>query len=385
MKKNIAGVIEDRCCGCGACFQICPKKSILMKKNMRGFYVPTVDEQTCIDCGLCKNVCPEIEKNQYNSVIGSYAAITKDKDAIDRSTSGGVFSEIAKYIIMHSGVVYGCSWNDNKSVHHRMVEKIQDLKYIQQSKYVQSNTERTFEEVKRYLLNDKVVLYSGTGCQIAGLKKYLKKDYDKLITVEVACHGVPSPGLFEEYIKWMERKNNQTVNQYTFRNKKKHKKGEHYKLCVNFKNGKEKYYLSYNDPYYGAFLQGKTLRKTCYHCKYKESDRIADILLSDYWGIEKEHPQFPAKHGASAVVICSTKGEKLFNNIKDKIIIEESTFDKIVAHNRSIISCAKKTGQEYTDLENVDELMKTLKPKFSAKRTIKNIIPENLKYFLKRI
>ena len=147
MKKNIAGVIEDRCCGCGACFQICPKKSILMKKNTRGFYVPTVDEQTCIDCGLCKNVCPEIEKNQYNSVIGSYAAITKDKDAIDRSTSGGVFSEIAKYIIMHSGVVYGCSWNDNKSVHHRMVEKIQDLKYIQQSKYVQSNTERTFEEV----------------------------------------------------------------------------------------------------------------------------------------------------------------------------------------------------------------------------------------------
>lgn len=385
MKKSITGVMEKECCGCGSCSQICPKGSILMERNPRGFLVPVVNEQTCIECGLCRKSCPEIEKNKYNSVIRSYAAVSKDSNLMNRSTSGGIFGEIAKCVIMQSGIVYGCAWDKNMLVAHRGIEKIEDLEYIQQSKYIQSNTKNTFKEVKTYLMNDRIVLYSGTGCQIAGLKRYLKKDYNNLITVEVACHGVPAPGLFQEYIKWMEKRNGQVIDKYRFRNKEKHKKGEHYKLCISFKSGKEKYYLSYNDPYYGAFLQGKTLRQTCYQCKYKERDRVADILLSDYWGIEKEHPRFPAKYGASAVVVCSKKGESIINNIKEKLITEKSSFDKIVAHNKSIIACAKKTEEQYESLEDIDKLMERLKPKFSIKRLVKNIVPENLKYFIKRI
>lgn len=387
MSSNLKNVIEDSCCGCGACYQICPKKSIQMEENERGFLVPIVDETTCVKCGACLKVCPEKERPLFNTVKKAYAAISQSKGLLTVSTSGGVFGEMARLVISEGGCVYGCAWDENLHARHKKVECLDDLQQIQKSKYVQSDTNTTFIDVRNDLKQGRKVLYSGTACQIAGLRKFLNGREDRLITVEVACHGVPSPGLFQKYINWKSRIYRSKIVGIQFRNKEKHKKGEHYMFRVDFDDGKQQYCLSNEDPYYGAFLEGRSLRQTCYNCKYKQRDRVADILLGDYWGVEKVHPDFPAQNGASAIVITSEKGLHLFEQIEDGLIFEKSEFDRITKHNKSIISCAKcpvDKRLKFIDMD-ADRLFSELKPKFSIKKRIKNMVPEKVKYLLKRL
>ncbi len=387
MVKSVLGVAENKCCGCGACSQICPKSCITMLENDRGFLVPDVNLDLCVNCGMCIGICPEKGQPEAYSVKNAYACVAVDMDIVKASTSGGVFRVLADRILSVGGVIYGCSWNDRIEAKHIRIEKICELHKIQQSKYVQSDTNKTFSMAKSDLENGICVLYSGTACQIAGLRKFLGKEYDNLYTLEVACHGVPSPGLFRKYIQWTEEKNGERVISFQFRNKEKHKKGEHYKFCVNFDSGRRKFFSAIEDPYYGSFLKGRTLRKTCYDCKYKGEQRVADFSLSDYWGIEKEHSSFPAKNGVSAVMVNTEKGERLFNSIKDSLVCKETTFNQIVSHNKSIISSAK--CEESKQLCNIyaenNVLFKNLKPAFSIKNRLKSILPENLKYLLKRL
>lgn len=387
MMKSVKNVKENQCCGCGACYQICPKHSIRMEENERGFLVPIIDETTCISCGACVKVCPENENPSTNQVQEAYVAISKEKRILNESTSGGVFGVIAGYILSNGGYVYGCAWNDELCAQHIEIRDLEELEKIQKSKYVQSNTKETFIKVQQELKQGRIVLYSGTACQIAGLRKFLNGKEKNLITVEVACHGVPSPGLFQKYVKWKSKSARTKIVNMQFRNKEKHKKGEHYMFRIDFSDGKRKYHLSNEDPYYGSFLEGRTLRQTCYNCKYKQRDRVADILLGDYWGIEKEHPAFPARYGASAVVIVSDKGLHLFEQIKDLLIYEKSSFDKITKHNKSIISCATCSMEKRMKTIDIDEdlLFSELQPKFSIKKRIKNMVPEKLKYSLKRL
>ena len=387
MIKSVKNVKEKNCCGCGACYQICPQKSIKMQENVRGFLIPIVDENTCINCGLCIKVCPELNQPNMHEVIAAYAAITKDLDRLKTSTSGGIFSVLASSVLSKGGAVYGCAWNQNLYAHHKKIERIENMSDIQKSKYVQSDTVDTFLEVKNDLRQGRMVLYSGTACQIAGLRKFLNREENGLVTVEIACHGVPSPGLFRKYIDWKSDEANCKVIGIQFRNKEKHKKGEHYMFCLKYENGKEKYALSNEDPYYGSFLEGRTLRETCYKCKYKQNRRVGDLLLADYWGIEKEHKSFPAKYGASAVVITSEKGQNLFEISKGQMIAEKSTFEQITLHNKSIICSSKcNTEKKIRTIEmNADTFFGMLKPTFNIKKRVRNMIPEEIKCFLKRI
>lgn len=387
MRKSIAGVAEDKCCGCSACSQVCPKACITMQENERGFLIPVVNTNSCIECEMCIKTCPEISMPQLYQVKDAYAAVVKDKKILKASTSGGLFGIIANYILQESGTVFGCGWGDGLSVLHRSVKRQDDLLLIQQSKYIQSDTRETFIEAKNDIKEGKKVLYSGTACQIAGLRKFLKRDFENLITIEIACHGVPSAGLFHNYINWIEKKSRLRVVKYQFRNKIKHKKGEHHMLCIHFEDGKQEYRHSNEDPYYGSFLQGKTLRKTCYNCKYKQDKRVADILLSDYWGIEKEHPNLNAVYGSSAIVINTQKGLDIWETVKNQVDFEQSTFDKITKHNRSIISCAKCAPEKRLQSIRVYEesLFVELKQPFSLKRRIRNMVPEKVKYLLKRL
>lgn len=387
MINSIKNVKEELCCGCGACYQTCPKQCIHMEQNKRGFLIPIVDENICVNCGACIKTCPEQSQPLMKMVKNAYVAIAKNKEILNMSTSGGIFGILSESVITAGGCVYGCMWNQQGYAQQGKIECIQELEKIQKSKYVQSDTKRTFIEVQNDLKQGRNVLYSGTACQIAGLRKFLNGREENLITVEVACHGVPSPGLFQKYICWKEKREGNKIEEVQFRNKEKHKKGEHYKFCLKYADGKKRYYLSNEDPYYGAFLEGRTLRKTCYHCKYKQSERVSDILLGDYWGVEKEHPKFPAQYGASAIVISSDKGMQLFESIKSQLIVEDSTFEKIIKHNKSIISCAvcsKEKCLKTIDI-NDDELFKLLKPNFDIKKRIKNMVPEKVKYLLKRL
>lgn len=388
--KNVNNTCESNCCGCGACVQICPKKCITFIENERGFLVPKVDEEKCISCGLCKKVCPENNDVEvYSEEKKAYAAILNNKEEQKKSTSGGIFYALAEKILAEHGVVFGAAWKSKDSVSHIKVTQIMNLKLLSQSKYVQSNTEKTFCEAKEELSNNKKVLYSGTACQIAGLKKFLNKEYDNLYTVEVACHGVPSAGLFKKYINWREKENNSKIEEFCFRNRDKHPMGEHYKAKAKFENGKIKYYSTNKDPYYNAFLNGVTLRETCYKCKYKKDDRVADFTLCDFWGIEKEIKEFPAYYGCSAVLINSKKAKKLFEEISDKLIITECKRENVFIHNKSLISSSKKTNFDKFRNINDKDVLKKIKVKVNFKSRIKywlkEFIPYNIMYRLRRL
>lgn len=387
MNNSVSKITEKNCCGCGSCFQSCPKNCITMQENERGFLLPEVDESLCVNCGSCVRSCPEAEQPKLYPVKKAYAVIAKDMLMLKKSTSGGVFGVLSLAILNQGGAVYGCAWSDNFKAEHIRITSADDLYLIQQSKYLQSDTADTFAQVKSDLLNNIKVLYSGTACQIAGLRKFLNKDYNDLLTVEIACHGVPSLGLFRKYIKWIEKNTGKKVFNYQFRNKEKHKKGEHYKYCVTFADESKKYGFSKEDAYYGSFLAGRTLRETCYDCKYKKSNRVADIMLSDYWGIEREHKDFSAQNGASAVVLCSNAAIDLFISVKDLLIFKETTFEQITKHNHSLIQSLSVDENLKIKTINIDsnDLFTSLKPKFDIKVRIKNLVPEKLKYFMKTL
>lgn len=393
MDSGLNFTSEEKCCGCGACVQVCPKKCIKFVKNERGFLVLNVDKKQCISCDACIRVCPEIKLPPMKKTINSYAAISKERNIQKGSTSGGIFCILAKYVLKKEGLVIGVGWNGIKGVKHIVIEDILDLKKILQSKYVQSDTTLcdTFIKTKKALNNGKMVLFSGTGCQIAGLRSFLGKEFEKLITVEVICHGVPSPGLFEKYIEWLQNKNRKQIKHYSFRNKDKHELGEHNKLRITFSDNKKKYYYVKKDPYYNAFLNGFTLRKTCYHCKYKNKDRMADFTLGDFWGIRKVYSDFPSYYGCSSVLVNSKKAQEIFNKLSDQIIFRSCDKNYIYRFNKSVIqSCIENKKYIYNEIpDSLDDLFKKITKKPTLKEKIKSlfiqIIPYSVKYKIKEI
>ncbi|MDE5753723.1 MAG: Coenzyme F420 hydrogenase/dehydrogenase, beta subunit C-terminal domain [Oscillospiraceae bacterium] len=376
MQNHLHDMDEENCCGCGACLQICPQSCISSAENKRGFAIPVIDAEKCVNCGLCKKVCPWQSILRKNQVIESYIAKAAQESVQKKCTSGGIFNLLAEEILKNGGVVYGCEWTDELLVHHVRVDRVENLPGLLQSKYVQSDTERTFIEVKKDLNANRFVLYSGTACQLAGLKNFVG-EHENLILVEVACHGVPSPGLFREYIHWIEEKTQKNVVGFQFRNRKKHKKGEHYQLRINYSDGTEEFRYAAFDPYYASFISGQTLRGVCYDCIYKGKDRVGDILLADFWGAEKEHPEFHAENGASAVVILSSKGKEVFEKIN--VTCKPSSWEKVTAHNRSLIE-----GAEKTDFYQTIDINRFI-PKVTAKTLLKVYMPEKIKYLLKRL
>lgn len=280
-KDKEDGIPHRNCTGCGLCSTICPQKCIKLVERPDGFIYPEVEKNRCIECGLCTKKCPETIELAQNKVRIVYAAKTKNLELIKQSTSGGVFGELARKTLQDGGAVYGAAYTACNKVEHIRIEKIGDLPKLHGSKYVQSQIDNIIIEVKRDLQNNRSVLFSGTGCQIAALKAYLSKEYELLTCVEVVCHGVPSPGLFRSYISWLSEKEGKAVTSYQFRSKCERPTGEHsifyYQTDICRKSG-----YAYEDPYYGSFLKGTTLRESCYHCRYKGKQRVSDITLGDF-------------------------------------------------------------------------------------------------------
>lgn len=215
------------------------------------------------------------------------------------------------------------------------------------------------------------------------MRVFLGKEYENLYTVEIACHGVPSQGLYKKYRLWLENNKGKKIKQFSFRNKEKHKTGEHYMFSVLWEDNVKEFFFSNEDPYYDSFLNEKILRKTCYECKFKNKDRISDITLADFWGIERKYKKFPAQNGVSAVLINSSKGMKIFSEIGKELSIQEVEIEDIYIGNKSLIKSAKISNM--MDYSITDIEMDDIKPKFSIKKKIKNIVPNKMKYYLKRL
>ena len=353
--KNITN--KEKCCGCMACVNICPKGAINIKVNKEGFSYPEIDEDKCIECGLCKNTCPA---NQYAPKINTpkaYAAYSLDNKIRLNSSSGGVFAFLAMHILSLSGSVYGVTIIDNEAKHIKITNE-NGLKQIMGSKYVQSDTENTYKQVKQDILDEKHVLFSGTPCQIAGLYNYLSNfktlNMNLLYTVEVVCHGVPSPKVFKKYISEKENKYGSNVQNINFRDKTRG--WENYNINIQFKN-KKKYTKKFNeDIYMRTFLKDIALRYSCYDCNFNGLNRVADITLGDYWGVQYKYKHLADNKGISLVLVNSNQGGKILENIKSKIYIESTDLDYAIQNNPCIIKSVPLNKNRHNFFNDLDTM-----------------------------
>lgn len=319
------------CCGCGACENICPGDCITMKVDDEGFLYPSVDIKQCVHCDLCNRVCPVIkvqDRDVYPEMTKqtSYVAYAKDENLRFCSSSGGIFSLCAEWILEQGGVVFGAAYDKNFFVHHILVEHIEELSLLRGSKYMQSRTEKTFQLVRDFLNSGKLVLYTGTACQIAGLKGYLRKEYLTLYTIDVLCHGVPSSKVWSKYIQYVQ--NGYHLSKVNFRDKTQGwKRYEVTMKCENNITWSETYW---KNSYMKMFLANICLRPSCYACKFKEMNRPSDITIGDAWGIENYMPEMDDDKGTSVVIVHSDRGNKILQSIQKKLVIKEAELDRIL-------------------------------------------------------
>lgn len=380
--------ITEKCTGCRTCENVCPKHAISFVADKEGFLIPDVDSASCIDCGLCQKRCPQNGYEQWTEPADVYAVRDKDDEELFQSASGGAFAVIAHDAIEQDhGIVFGAAYIDDElHVGHVSVHNVADLCKLQSSKYVQSNTFETFAEVKRYLDDVRKVVYCGTPCQIAGLKSFLHKDYDNLLTIDIICHGVPSPLLFEKYLEWLSIKKSKVIS-YDFRDKSK---GWGLKYKVKTKTRIE-VLSGVLDPYYYHFLEGNTYRECCYNCRYCRKERVGDITIGDYWGIEKEHPNFFSTKGVSCVLVNTPKGMEAFELVKEKHYCIESSFDQVALHNGNLLHSTKRNeirNHIYDGIrgKSVSQFFceNMVYPR-SLKAIVKSLIPSRIKMFLKKL
>ncbi|MHB0912209.1 MAG: Coenzyme F420 hydrogenase/dehydrogenase, beta subunit C-terminal domain [Armatimonadota bacterium] len=329
---------KEQCTGCGGCYNACPTLAIEMSADVEGFAYPVTNEALCNDCGLCRRVCASMNPldpvGNFNPPI-VYAAWSLDEDTRINSTSGGIFSELAHSILQNDGYVVAARYNESHTVEHSVIASVDDLSKLRQSKYLQSDIGVTFRKVRQLLHSGRPVLFCGTSCHVAALRKYLRKDYENLLLCDFVCRGVISPKVFLKYLESLQHRYRGRVEQVTFKNKSYG--WNRFSTRITFTNGKQYIRDRYNDSYMIGYLHyNYTLRPSCYHCKYKSLPSISDITLADFWGIKTTRPHLDEDKGTSLVMINSAKGYELFKNIHKHISCEECTLQEAENGNRCI-------------------------------------------------
>lgn len=317
-------VYEDKinCCGCTSCYNVCPRNAIKMVEDKEGFFYPVIDENRCINCGMCRRVCPLKKQPKASTESQKIYGIKNSNIERAKSSSGAMFAALCKYIIENNGVVFGASFSENFEVIHSYAESLEECEGFRGSKYVQSNLGDCFQKVVFFLRNNRLVLFSGTPCQCDGLKRYLgekKIDSDKLVICDLICHGVPSPKVWKDYLSIIQSK--ESIISYKFREKKYGWHGDN--ISVTYKRGKK----CVNTPklklftnfYFGNYIT----RNCCEKCPYTNFNRISDITIGDFWGIEKANPSFDDNKGVSLVLSNTEKG----NSIIKKLLCDLEWFE----------------------------------------------------------
>ena len=326
----------NECSGCGACVHICPTHAIEFVRNAEGFYYPSVDENTCVHCGLCEKKCPVLKPlPPITSQPMAYASQNRDEQIRSRSSSGGIFTLLAEYVIRQGGIVVGCAMSpDCYAAEHRVIADESGLRELRGSKYVQSRADITFPTVKEALQNGRTVLFSGTPCQLTGLHAYLSNtDTERLISVDIICHGAPSPAVWEEYVRHWETVKGSKVVSVQFRNKEKG--WTPYTLVLTFENGEEYKQVCTEDLYCKGFVADYFLRSSCYDCHAKGDHRSADITLGDLWGIRGVCPSMDDNRGTSLALLNTKKGEELFRMVSSEMTWQSVDRDEALKHNPS--------------------------------------------------
>lgn len=333
-KQTIEALDPDYCVGCGACANVCPKGAISMTQNDEGFLSPVVDHEKCISCKLCKNICPPMNQtaNKENSQQPECYAVWAEDELRMKSSSGGMFTVLAEHILDKGGYVCGAEYDKENSfyIRHRVISDKAELDALRGSKYVQSDTGYTFREIKKLLDDNSSVLFCGTPCQVAGLKNFLRKDYENLLTCDLVCHGVPSYKAFEKYIS--EKFAGREIENFRFRQKEL--SYECTKGIVDFKDGSREVITTNHDPFEKLFHGSFMFRSCCYDCQYAALPRYGDFTLGDFWGISQFDPELNDGKGTALMLVNNSKAQKILSEVKDGLkLIKEAPIDVAMRNN----------------------------------------------------
>lgn len=360
MEINLAKT--ELCTGCSVCSDSCNTKAIEMLPNEEGFLYPHINSHKCVECGACMRSCPiintSIEKDIFQKKI--YYGLNNDISLTKICSSGAIAPALMQKVINSGGYIIGAAFDAEFKLEHSVCSDLKELKKYLGSKYLQSNTENIYRETKELLKSDKQVLFFGTPCQIDALNHLLKNtDSPNLITCEILCHGVPSPGLFKSYVNDLQNKYKSKIISYNFRDK--HYKGDGRSVKVTFESQKQIIKkLRYNNfhTWFGAHL---SIRKSCFNCQYRSLDRCADITLGDFWRYKVFDEKFNAENGVSVVIANSMKGQLLVNNCSESLNLNElefSAYEKDINANKSTITnnfaIPKTREQFWKDYNNMD-------------------------------
>ena len=350
MKEYITVDRPEDCCGCGGCLNVCSKNAITMQADAAGFVYPAVDEQACVRCGRCVNVCAFTQPGKgAHGEAQVYAAAVRDQKIRMESSSGGLFTALATAVLKKGGAVFGAAFTDALTVAHRCVTDAGSLSALRGSKYVQSDTGDTFRQVRALLREGRLVCYSGTPCQIAGLKAYLGEDSENLLTVDIVCHGVPSLKMLRDDLEYCTGGKLDAIESVKFRDKRY---GWGTKGSVVY-GGKTLKYTADTSPYYFYFLKGEVYRESCYRCRFPSEGRQGDITLGDYWGVRQalldQMGGIDPELGVSCVLVNSEKGKQWLDSIADSLALAPSDRPSVEKRNGQLTHASTPLS-EHTSL-----------------------------------